>query len=471
MESVDWPEREEFPNFNLDLSEESQQSVAEKAEEEDLRDGARYGNVEVDQFIEDAKNGNTKKKTNCDIQLLTTFATSVRLDQVREYRKENDIEFHKIPPKKLDKLLSDYFINCRQRDGSEYQPNSLRSQLASFNRWLLQQEYGYSLMDSPEFRTTRAALVSKQKELKGQGAGNLPNRCRALTSEEVELLYEKNLFSLKTPEGLLFSMYWNMCYHCGVRPGQESRSLCWGDVTLQVRESDGKEFLVYNERRTKTRMGCRDARKVNPCIFSTTGDPQDPRDPVSVYKAYSSHRPTLLPDSPFYLSPKRGKLGSLWFSNAPVGKNKLAAMMKEMAAKAGLNVEGQGGRIRNHTMRKSLVKTLKKNNIPDTDIALITGHKNIQSINDYNTLDYDELETVSHTLSGYKSKQNVQIDESSHNAMATMSNKRGPSVYFGTVLGGTFNFGQANAENCTSRQVTKRRRIISPVISESSSQE
>ena len=54
----------------------------------------------------------------------------------------------------------------------------------------------------------------------------------------------------------------------GLRGCHESRQLEWGDVTLE-RDSDGKEYLQFRERLTKTRKGDRDSgsRPFAPQIF------------------------------------------------------------------------------------------------------------------------------------------------------------------------------------------------------------
>lgn len=164
------------PNFdlNFDFSQSSTDSRGNDVPNEPVDE--RYGNENVELAIEAGKNENTKKKTKCDIQLLNTFVLTKRKCDVEEYtvNGEGIVSFDEIPPAKLDSLLADYFINTRQRDSSEYQPNTLRSQMASFSRWLLEKNYSFSLLEGAEFATTRQALTTKQKKLKGQGEGNLP---------------------------------------------------------------------------------------------------------------------------------------------------------------------------------------------------------------------------------------------------------------------------------------------------------
>ena len=73
--------------------------------------------------------------------------------------------------------------------GKTYEPSSLRSLLASFERHLKKNSYSASIINEK----TREVLLSKQEELKKKGKGNRPNASIALTSDEMNTLYEKGL--------------------------------------------------------------------------------------------------------------------------------------------------------------------------------------------------------------------------------------------------------------------------------------
>lgn len=87
-----------------------------------------------------------------------------------------------------------------------------------------------------------------------------------------------------------------------MRGCQEHRVMRWGDVQKK-RAADGRVFLEYNERQTKTRTGedVTDIRQVAPKMFAVEGSE---RDPVKAYDIYSSKRPDdmKVEDSPFYLA-------------------------------------------------------------------------------------------------------------------------------------------------------------------------
>ena len=77
------------------------------------------------------------------------------------------------------------------KDGNEYEPTSLRSLMASFERNLKKQGYSASIINDLIFEKTRKVLQSMQKQLKKLGKGNKPKASVALTSEELKILYER----------------------------------------------------------------------------------------------------------------------------------------------------------------------------------------------------------------------------------------------------------------------------------------
>ena len=118
-----------------------------------------------------------------------------------------------------------------------------------------------------------------------------------------------------------------------MRPGQEQRDLCWGDLELKT-NADGLRYVKFStERQTKTRTGenTRNVRESKPKMFENLDN--NDRCPVTAYLAYKQHRPPemMADDSPFYLAvntevPKAGKK---WFKVAPLGVNSLRLVYGE----------------------------------------------------------------------------------------------------------------------------------------------
>ena len=136
--------------------------------------------------------------------------------------------------------------------------------------------------------------------------------------------------------------------HLGLHGRDEHYKLTFGD--LEVKETtDGKKYVQFNERDTKTRTGetGQNTRAFQPKMWST---PQNTdRCPVRLFELYLSKRPTdcCAADSPFYLAINYDvKPGGFWYKRQRLGVNRLGNIMKIMANKGGL----QGNKT-NHSAR------------------------------------------------------------------------------------------------------------------------
>ena len=383
------------------------------------------------EFIEEQANKNTLSKTNRDVSLLKEFLRA----------KEIDKELENIEAKVLDEILCTFIVEVKKKDGGEYEPTTLRSFISSFDRYFWRKRYPTTIIDGQEFRKTRETLVAKQKELKKAGKGNKTKSTRALTDEEVDILYGKELLGLSSPESLLNTLWLNNTQHFGLRGCQEHRDMTWGDVQLKA-SADGVQFLEYTERQTKTRTGAepKDTRAVKPKMFSV---PSSDRDPVKAYHLYASKRPEQMnsADSPFYLAVNYTKLtqsSKPWFKAAPMGINKLNSLMKTMDQKGGLHAEN----LTNHSARKRMIQKLNDQEVPPTHIMQVSGHKNVQSLNNYSSLSEKQQRDISNILSASTSgslaiRQTEEVSLSSRNQQ---SPQRPFSLFQGAkIQGGTFN--------------------------------
>ena len=97
-----------------------------------------------------------KKKTQQNVALLEEFLT---------LRNESR-HIEEIAPKELNAYITEFIITVRKKDGNEdYEPSSLRSLMASFERYLKKKNYGFSIMKDAEFEQARKALQSKEKAI------------------------------------------------------------------------------------------------------------------------------------------------------------------------------------------------------------------------------------------------------------------------------------------------------------------
>ena len=149
-----------------------------------------------------------------------------------EYRKIEDI-----PAAEFNEFISEFIISVRTKDCNKYEPTSLPSLMANFERHLKKKGFSSSIINDLVFEKTRKVLQSKQKQLKKQGKGNKPKTSVALTLAR----RVKDIVQL------------NNTIQFGLREYKEHRDMCWGDVKLL--KTNRVEYLELNEIQTKTRTG------------------------------------------------------------------------------------------------------------------------------------------------------------------------------------------------------------------------
>ena len=256
------------------------------------------------------------------------------------------------------------------------------------------------------FKDTRDVLSTKMKQLKQQGKGRFPNRCESVSEEEERVLWDKGILGSDNPVSLQNTIWWRNNFF-GLRGRDEHRQLCWGDIKLET-DVQGNRFLVYQERETKTRKDYRHERDVVPKIYETKENPDTC--PVNLLLKFTHKRPinTLDDDSPFYLQclPTHQMKDTIWYKAQPLGVNSLGRIMKTMAEKGGLP-----GKKTNHSGRKTTVKRLREAQFEAIDIMKITGHRNIQSINNYSDLPAEKHRKMSNVLTATTTTMDSDDDD------------------------------------------------------------
>jgi len=161
--------------------------------------------------------------------------------------------------------------------------------------------------------------------------------------------------STSSPVSLMNLIWYNNAMYFGLRGFQEHYDLKWNDIELKE-TSDGKQYLEYTERVSKTRNGesSNNERKIKPKAYATGTETC----PVRAYLSYKEHRPREMrqDESPFYLAIIHKPSSVLWYKNSRMGQNKLQSILKDMAKYAGLTTPN----ISNHSARKTpLIRTLR----------------------------------------------------------------------------------------------------------------
>ena len=153
------------------------------------------------------------------------------------------------------------------------------------------------------------------------------------------------------------------------------------------------EFVQFTDGPTKTRQGGLQSknRDFQPRMFSVGGE----RCSVALFKQFVERRPLNMRwPGPFHLSIKRNRRlimnDNIWFKSQPMGENTINNMMKTTVAGTSLEESHT-----NHSARKTTVSKLKKANVERSDIVKVTGHRSVQSFDDYDEADEEEQRRLS----------------------------------------------------------------------------
>lgn len=410
--------------------------------------------ADLQRFADKNKNRNTTKTTLTWANRFETWRTVRQL----EYKLED------IPRSELDGILQRFFAEVRKQDGREYEPESLRTMLASLDRYLREKGRTYSIQKDKEFEGCRKILNGKAIELRENGMGKRKNRSDPLSEQEEEQLWKRKILGAYNPKSLNHTIFFMLSQQFGTRGCQEHHQLRVEDLKF-IRNTSGETiFVEWVEGLTKTRQGGLNKmeRRLPQKLFAQGGD----RCPVKFLELLISKRPESLKDTgPLYLRPLDCPREDVWYSSQPVGVRTIDTYMKNMAMLGKLDATNK--KFTNHSIRKTMVRKLQKAGISNDKIAAITGHRNEQSLRDYADADPDDHRAISAILSNPRPLKNV-TNLLSQPAFSTATAFQPPAscVPQYKFLNCTVYFGSTSSMSCTqvNRTATppckKRRAII-----------
>ncbi|CAH3038914.1 unnamed protein product, partial [Pocillopora meandrina] len=329
------------------------------------------------------RNNNTVAEKNSSTNENTVKSTAFCSSVWKKWCLEKEIaaEIENYEPTQPNSLLERFYAEIKNKHGEDHEQESLTVMIKN-------KGYKLSIIGDREFSSSKQVLDGKAKQLCLAGRGKRPNKARQLSEEEEEILWKSEKLGGKTPQSLIHTMWLLLTQQFDHRGRQEHHGMRLEDFRI-MKGDDGLEFVDFVEGPTKTRPGGLNAkpRQFQPKMFQTGGGIC----PVAFFRQYINCRPrNLRASGPFYLSIKyySGPGDEIWYKFQPMGENKINTMMKNIISQTTLKSSEK--RFTNHSARKTLVSMMKKANLEWSSIAKVTGHRNIQSLDDYDEADEDE---------------------------------------------------------------------------------
>ena len=246
----------------------------------------------------------------------------------------------------LRQLLSFFVMETRKEDGSEYTPKSLYLIVAGLQRVIRLEKgrsFSFNIFSDTCFESFHNVCDHKFRKLHEQGIGAKSQHVSAITDDDEKKLWDSNVLNLSTPSGLLNCVFFYNGKNLCLRGGDEHRRLWFSQFHQEVQVVEGRELVSYKytEHGSKNHaggLGHLHLENKTVCHFQVLEAGEC--DYIYILDLYFSKVPNeALEKDNFYLRPlTHVKEGLLWFSSVPIGRNKLATMVKEMCTAGG--VEG-----------------------------------------------------------------------------------------------------------------------------------
>ena len=434
---------------------------------EEMAEVNKMSDAEINNFINGQKAKATKYKDTSDYNIFVRFCSTIN--------EKRPIE--EIPAEDLDNILCQFFINAKNRKGTDYEPDTLSSIRNSLQRVLTERGSSINIREDKEFIKSHKVLASRRKQLTKLGKGNKENAARALTFEEVDHLFKEHYFGTRHPVALQRTVWWILTQHFGHRARDEGRQLKFGDIKIEKEFGSEEKYLVWKtERSTKTRTGERPMghkRAFNPKAFATG----DEKCPVMIFEEFVTHRPktSCKDESPLFLQVRHNiecDVVNIWYFDKPLGKNSIGNFMKDARSL----FDSDRGKISNHSARKTTITHLLENNVNPLHVQQISGHKKLESLNQYNTASLNQQRTMSKIISGSSSNNHLVQQPSTSSSRSNENiplcvqqqlmqswNPFNSGIFQGTTMNNcvfNFNIGVPQPQSQTTTAPPKRRRVM-----------
>lgn len=364
--------------------------------------------ADINVLKEKAKNDNTEKSTNNWVNTYRTWASS----------RGVLLNLEDQPVIELNNTLQLFYAELKKKDGKDYEPTSLASMQAALDRYLKDNNYAFSILTDRAFKGSRDVLEGKARILRQNGMGKKPNKASSLTKPEEEVFWECGQLGTHSPQTLINTLWFLFTQHFGFRGRQEHHSMQIQDFTFKF-DDEGNEFITFAEGITKTRQS--GLRERNRLVIPKMFENKTARCPVAIFKLFISKRPVdLQHNGPFYLAIIYNPTTNIWFKKSPMGSNTINNIMKNMKLNSPL--QNSTKKLTNHSARKTLVKKLKKAQVPRSEIVGITGHSSEAGLDDYDSGDEFQQRQISFAIDGaIKTKTHPSVVTQSSNVFPQSS--------------------------------------------------
>lgn len=313
-----------------------------------------------------------------------------------------------LPKSVLNTYLRYFYSQLKTKTGMYYAPASLVCIRAGIQRYLQSppiNRIDLNIISDKDFAQANRMLKSMVAKFKRSHYAKV-DKFPAI--EESDMRKIREYFDRSDPQVLQFEVMFNIIYYFGLR-GRETLPFLTKDSFEITSNDEGRRFiklshdlLTKNSKSSLLSKEFEDAKRAR--MFENMSDPK--ACPVQAWELYMEKIRTT--DSLFPKPCKNFRTNDQWYTpSKKVGKNKIDNLMAYLSDTLKLSM-----RYTNHCIRVTVVSVLKEHGKSNSEVSLVTGHKNPQSIDRYNKKRKGrDLEEMSDILSVEASSSNLAVEK------------------------------------------------------------
>jgi len=371
-------------------SEESEKRYIEELSDQFRRDLENIPNLELSSEDEDY----LKNLENEAIPPGTRKQTEYYISKFKSFLKERKLceDLHRIPPRILNDYLRLFYSQLRTNSGDFYSPSTLVCIRASIHRFLTSPEINrtINILQGDDFKRANGVLRSMvAKYLQS----NQPKKREYDAITEMDMSKIRDYFKRSDLKMLQEEVIFSLIYFFGLRGRENLRSLTYGALEIKEDDSGAKYAFLNVPMLSKNVKASLNAKENNDLRQARMYEGTDKNTcPVEALRLYKYHFPkeTKL-NTPLFLKVTKANELSI---KSVLGKCTLGDFMKRLSANLRLSKT-----YTNHCIRVTVVTVMREQSVPNSDIMLITGHKNARSVDRYDRKRRDkDLRELSHKL-------------------------------------------------------------------------
>ena len=313
-----------------------------------------------------------KKKVSKSTNMATNFGIKLLRSYVIESKIYPNRDVSSLTEEELNNLLLHFYVACRNKKGDFYKISSMRSIRFSLQRYFLDNN-AIDIIQNHKFVESTIVFENVLKKIKENGKGEI-NHHPEMEPEDISKLYQS--FDLNDPAGLQ-EMVWFCIMYFFIRRGRENQRAMTKDTFKVDIDASGKRFIHQVDGESDKNHSISDH------TFSTTGEGRiyetgGDKCPVNAFILYLSK---LNPNLNALWQRPRPSITikhDVWYCNIPHGEKYLGVMLSKLSKKYELSQV-----YTNHSLRVTSLQALDDNNVEGRHIIRVSGHKNVESVENY----------------------------------------------------------------------------------------